>query len=101
MRHLLKGAFWQRMLLPIKPGEYQNGGYWGTPTGWVLQTLAPHHPRLAERMFEDAVNDYRNRGIHEWINGDRLNLPHYVATITNLLIAVREMQAKGTLQIEP
>ncbi len=31
------GGFWE--VCVAKPGEYQNGGYWGTPTGWVIAAI--------------------------------------------------------------
>jgi len=100
VRHLLKGEFWQRMLIPIARGEYQNGGFWGTASGWVLQTLAAMQPQVAEQLLRELLQDYRTRGIHEWVNGDRVNLPHYVASITNPLAAIKEMIAAGTAIIE-
>jgi len=95
VRHLIEGEFWNRLLIPIKNGDYQNGAYWATPSGWVLQTLAPDHPRLAETMLRDLVKDFRERGIHEWVNGERVRLPHYVASITNPLASVRTLLAGG------
>ncbi len=89
IRHLPKGEHWNRMLIPIKPGVYQNGGYWGTPTGWVLKTLAENHPATAQRILDEIIEDYQNRGIHEWVNGSHVQLPHYVASITNLLAVIR------------
>lgn len=44
VRHLIRGEYWQRMLIPIQEGTYQNGGYWGTPSGWVITTLAHDYP---------------------------------------------------------
>lgn len=100
VRHLIEGEFWNRMLIPIAEGDYQNGAYWGTPSGWVLKVLAPRHPRLAEKMLRDLLGDYRERGIHEWVNGDRTRLPRYVASIANPLAAVRDLIKEGLAVVE-
>ncbi|MFH1744349.1 MAG: hypothetical protein ABIH23_35550 [bacterium] len=39
VRHLPGQDLWNRMLIPIKPGTYQNGAYWGTASGWVIHAL--------------------------------------------------------------
>ena len=36
VRHLLNGTFWERTLIPVAPGSYQNGAYWATASGWVM-----------------------------------------------------------------
>jgi hypothetical protein len=36
VRHLLQGEFWERVIERpevVAPGTYQNGAYWGTPSG--------------------------------------------------------------------
>ncbi|MEW6234962.1 MAG: hypothetical protein AB1656_06210 [Candidatus Omnitrophota bacterium] len=99
IRHLLKGEYWQRMLVPIKQGEYQNGGYWATPSGWVMQTLAQDEPEAAQSLLNDLIADFKERGIHEWINGERVQLPHYVASITNTLKAVHDLRAENLLNV--
>ncbi len=100
VRHLVKGEYWERLLLPVKAGDYQNGGYWGTPAGWVMKTMASTHPKIAETMLRDLVEDYRNRGIHEWVNGERVRLPHYVASITNPTAAIRDLLSEKKAVLE-
>jgi hypothetical protein len=46
---------------------YQNGAYWQTPTGWLIETLMPENPALARQVFDDYIlhlrkNDYRKGG---------------------------------------
>ncbi len=97
VRHLPAGETWQRLLLDTPPGTYQNGGYWGTATGWLIYALAQVDAPLAARLFHDLVADYRERGIHEWVNGDVTRLPNYVASATNPLAAVRRLVQEGRL----
>ncbi len=99
VRHLVQGEYWERMLLPIEPGTYQNGGYWGTPSGWVLSALAKAYPHLAAKTWNDLVQDYQTRGIHEWINGSEVRLPKYVASITNPLAEMRKLIKHGIVQV--
>lgn len=91
VRHLINGEYWNRLLIPVEMGRYQNGGYWGTPSGWVITALAEQHPIIAEKIWEDLVMDYQTRGIHEWVNGETVRLPHYVASVTNPLASVRQL----------
>ena len=43
---------------------YQNGAYWHTPTGWLIEAVHPADPRLASEILAQYVqhlraNDYR------------------------------------------
>ena len=31
VRHLLKGQYWERLLIDVEPETYQNGAYWQLP----------------------------------------------------------------------
>lgn len=77
------GGHWDSAL--SGPETYQNGGFWGTPTGWFVYAL-----RKVDRAAGDAVlRDYvahiraeRAKGApFEWVhsNGARQN-PHYAAS---------------------
>lgn len=73
-----------------KVGTYQNGGYWGTPTGWYISAIYRVDPKAAKKMAKDYIQFLRSnlRGdgmaqAWEWINpdtGEHAN-PLYVATI--------------------
>ena len=91
IRHLPAGEYWQRLLLHVPEGVYQNGGYWGTASGWFIYAVAQRDRALAARLFHELVADYRERGIHEWVNGDLTRLPNYVASATNPLAAARRL----------
>lgn len=38
---------------------YQNGAYWHTPTGWLIEALAREHRPLAERIFQEYIQHLR------------------------------------------
>lgn len=56
IRHLLPGEFWEEVAgNGAEPGRYQNGGFWGVPTGWFVRTLALVDTALAEKTVHDFV----------------------------------------------
>ncbi len=73
-----------------KPGDYQNGGYWGTPVGWYLTAVARADFATARAMASDYVKFLRSHlrpdgtaEAWEWFNpgtGRRVN-PLYAATV--------------------
>jgi hypothetical protein len=88
IRHLPGGVYWER---GCKRDTYQNGAYWGTPTGWFVHALAPVDAKLARQTVVDLVQDFRERGVCEWVIGDRTQLPNYVASATLPLQGIREL----------
>ena len=38
---------------------YQNGAYWGTPTGWVCYAIAKTDMKLAQKLAKEFVDDLR------------------------------------------
>ena len=97
VRHLLRGEFWERIIeLPhlFPPGTYQNGAYWGTPSGWVIYALAQVDEALARRMVADLVADFKANGIWECVGeGGYRKCEHYVTTVTNPRGALRRLPA--------
>jgi hypothetical protein len=86
VRHLPKGEYWARQLMPVAKERYQNGAYWATPSGWVIGALSDSAPKLARRMFTDLIEDFRAGGICECVNaGGYRQLPTYVDSATNPL----------------
>lgn len=69
LRHLPEPDFWQRMTPPYdkhgKPGEFQNGTYWSTPTGWYGELLETTTPGAGERVIEDTVRTFIDFGVWE------------------------------------
>lgn len=64
VRHLLPGVYWQ--LVDCRRDTYQDGGYWGTASGWVAFALARTDEALAKRMARDLIRYYRENCIPEW-----------------------------------
>ncbi len=114
IRHVPKGEeygadrLWERMVAPAKPNRYQNGGYWGTPTGWVCHAINRVKPELARRLAEEYIADLRETdfrkgagfgGPFEWIYPpDDGNNPIYMTSVTcPLAVFTKEGQRiKGT-----
>lgn len=79
------GGFWEQSLAP--PGHYQNGGFWGTMSGWLIVALNKVDPAAAFSVLRDLVAHiatHRSEGAPwEWINpsaGLRQN-PLYCASV--------------------
>jgi hypothetical protein len=54
---------WQQTV-GVALNTYQNGAYWHTPTGWLIEAVYQTHPSLASEIFRQYVqylqaNDYR------------------------------------------
>eukprot|EP01052_Picozoa_sp_SAG31_P026206 SAG31_NODE_2358_length_5873_cov_12.058019_1_plen_463_part_00 len=60
-QHWASHAFWEYDV-------YQNGGYWGTASGWVLPIIARNNSEVAKQLVRDAINDCKRNGINEWHN---------------------------------
>jgi GH15 family glucan-1,4-alpha-glucosidase len=88
IRHLPGGVYWER---GCARDTYQNGAYWATPTGWFVHALALVDAELARQTVVDLVQDFRERGVCEWVIGDRTQLPNYVASATLPLQGIREL----------
>ncbi|HPI72028.1 MAG TPA: hypothetical protein PK843_00365 [bacterium] len=89
IRHLPEPEVWEKTLIPVKAGAYQNGAYWGTASGWVAVALAEQHPQLSQRIFEEMIEDYRTHGPHECCNRGYRQLNNYVVSVLNPLGALR------------
>lgn len=80
-------GFWQNSV--CTQGEYQNGGYWGTPTGWYITAMAKVDRRAAGDMAEDYIRFLREHvrpdgmtEAWEWFADDgKTANPLYVATV--------------------
>jgi hypothetical protein len=58
---------WSELVAVYPINTYQNGAYWGTPTGWYMDALNRKDPDLAAQMLEEYVDgmlteDFRNVG---------------------------------------
>jgi hypothetical protein len=80
-------------------GTYQNGGFWGTPSGWTIAAIASVDPGAAAEMARDFVAYWRahmrpdgTTEAWEWSNPDtgESSNPLYVATIALPYISLKE-----------
>lgn len=91
IRHLLKGNYWNRLLIDVPHGEYQNGAYWATATGWVVWCLAQTDPELAARTLAEAEKCFRTEGSFECVNENYRKLNSFVVSATNVYGAAKRL----------
>jgi hypothetical protein len=91
VRHLAAPQTWERLFVDVAPGTYQNGGYWGTAAGWLIEALRTVDGEAADALLADLLAAYRRDGILEWVAPDGGKGPDlYVATIVNTWSLVRD-----------
>jgi len=107
VRHLpannaANGGAWQVSV--SKPGDYQNGGYWGTPAGWVIAAIHRTDPQAAADMAREFVATLRKSlrpdgtaEAWEWFNPDtgKSSNPLYAATVA---LPYLSLQAAGLVR---
>ncbi|HUZ47837.1 MAG TPA: hypothetical protein VMW54_14470 [Terriglobia bacterium] len=94
---------WQSSI--VKLGTYQNGGYWGTPSGWYIAAMNTVDHRAAVQMAREYIRFLRgNRqpggtsAAWEWFNPytGQHNNPLYVATVA---LPYLSLKAAGLLDL--
>ncbi len=76
-----------------KKNTYQNGAYWGTPTGWVCYAIAQVDLNTAQQLAKEFINDLRETdfrkgnefgGPYECFHPETGNLqnPVYLTTVS-------------------
>jgi len=59
VRHIPTTAgFWERA--QCREGTYQNGGYWGYPTGWYVYALSLVNEQAASEVLTEFLDDLRS-----------------------------------------
>jgi len=94
VRHLFQGEYWERLLTPVPRDRYQNGAYWATASGWVMQAIHPVNPQLALRTFEELIADFQQNGVYECVHPEYRQLESYVVSACNPLGAARKLWAR-------
>ncbi|MGK0241094.1 MAG: hypothetical protein ACI92G_004586 [Candidatus Pelagisphaera sp.] len=89
IRHILSPETWQSTFVYRPEGVYQNGAYWATPLNWFIPVLARRDPELAQKALGDCLRDFRERGIHEWVNGGVTILPNYFVSAASVYSLLR------------
>ena len=88
-----------------KKDTYQNGAYWGTPTGWVCYAIAKTDFGLAQTLAKEYIDDLRktdfrlgaeNTGPYECFHpsGHKQN-GLYMTTVTCPLVAFKSIDKLG------
>lgn len=84
VRHIIEGTSWEKLIADdpeiAAPGRFQNGGYWGTPVGWVSFALRLTSPALAERIYDEMITDYQTNGVYECIGDNYTRIKDYVVS---------------------
>jgi hypothetical protein len=62
---------WEGSFVPLN--HYQNGAYWGTPTGWVSYTLAKTAPDQAKKLAKEFIDDLRE---NDYRKGEGFGAPY-------------------------
>ncbi|MBK7406299.1 MAG: hypothetical protein IPJ41_17250 [Phycisphaerales bacterium] len=110
VRHLLttdptNAGGWERSVSPL--GEYQNGGYWGTPVGWYISALHKTDEDLARALARDYLTTLRGHlrpdgtaEAWEWVNEERARTANslYVATVALPYLALQDAGLLGLLR---
>ncbi len=85
VRHLPKGEFWAQASSGRE--TYQNGGYWATPTGWLIKALSTVDQKAGDNLFLEYITDLKlrrgkgapfewtNREKNQWVN------PQYCSSV--------------------
>lgn len=92
VRHLLEPETWEEIFEFRPGGYYQNGGYWATPLSWLVPVLDEVDPGLAKKTLNDCLDDFRERGIHEWVNGGVTVLPDFFNSAISVYSLVKEQE---------
>jgi hypothetical protein len=77
IRHVLttddfdESTSWELSL--AKKQTYQNGSYWGTPTGWVCYAIAKVDAKLARQLANEYIEDLR---MNDFRKGTGFNAPY-------------------------
>ena len=77
------GQPWEKLLIEVPAGEYQNGAYWATASGWALRFFRRRDPPFFEAMLEELLEDFESNGICECVNEGYRKLPEFVVSATN------------------
>jgi hypothetical protein len=90
---------WQKSL--VAKNEYQNGAYWGTPTGWVASAIAKVNSAYARQLIKEYImhlreTDYRKGasfgGPYECITASGTRGPVYLTTVACPYIVLKAME---------
>ncbi|WP_298652187.1 hypothetical protein [uncultured Proteiniphilum sp.] len=106
IRHIIKGedysntSAWEISKVGIN--VYQNGAYWGTPTGWVTYAIAKVNTEHAMQLIKEFIDDLRE---NDYRKGTEYGAPYeciyppgylrgpvYLTTVTCPYIVLKAMR---------
>lgn len=90
IRHLPGGTYWERTIIDVEEGTYQNGAYWAVATGWFFDAVKGYDRETAVRLISDVLNYFETWGIFECINGPYRKLDTFVTSATNVYAVYEE-----------
>ncbi len=90
IRHLLEPETWDALFVEKPAGVYQNGGYWATPLSWMIPVIERRDPELGQQLLSDCLADFRARGIHEWVYGEKTVLKNYLVSASSVYSLLRD-----------
>jgi len=77
IRHIIKdedfnqNTAWETAI--VGKNQYQNGAYWGTPTGWVSYAIAKVNKQSAAKLIKEYINELRE---NDFRKGSNFNAPY-------------------------
>lgn len=80
-------------------GSYQNGGFWGTGTGYVLPPLAEQDPGFAVQLAEELVRNLPEINFCEWIgvDGKPAGAQRFLGSVSLPLLGLKSILEKRPL----
>lgn len=100
LRHIPAGEYWEKTLVPVEKGTYQNGAFWATPVRWFCDALREREPELVTRTLKDVLDYFEKNGIFECVNGDYKKLDTYVASATAVYASCKkDAEIKAVLNL--
>ena len=72
IRHIIKtedfseNTAWETSI--VGKNQYQNGAYWGTPTGWVSYAISKVNKESAKRLIKEYIDELRENDFRKGSN---------------------------------
>lgn len=84
VRHLVKGTYWEKLLIDVPPETYQNGAYWATATGWAAWCLYLNSREKGLKTLAEAIRFLNEEGSFECVNEGYAKLSSFVVSASNI-----------------
>ena len=67
-RQMIEDSGWHRLLVKLNLGDYMNGGYWPTGSGYIMEAVYCNNRELGMQMLNDLIEYLPKYEYTEWIN---------------------------------